>query len=397
MPTLTDTKVRTMESPDKGRRLIFDEHRDAPRGFGVRITAGGKRAFVLRYTSEGRDRLLTVGAYPTWSLSAARKQASEFRRQIDTGVDILQQRRSAKEDPTVAEAVERFLRTKQGLKSYRDISATLGNHLLPSLGRQKIRSVGKQELILVAEGIAVDHGRTAALLLTYCKQLFSWAEERGLVDLDPAAGIRPGKIGVNLKPKRRDRILSDTEISFLWALEAPPKGMHLATLAALQFILLTGQRPGEVAGMHVAEVHDNLWTIPAERRKNRTAFTVPLSATALALIAKVRRHQAEYVFEARPGRPISPAALARAVARSPADLSMRTENHPWRPHDLRRTMRTGLAAEGIPEHVAELTIGHTRKGIAATYDLHRYDQEKIAALTAWESRLQRIARTSETL
>jgi len=50
-----------------------------------------------------------------------------------------------------------------------------------------------------------------------------------------------------------------------------------------------------------------------------------------------------------------------------------------------------LAACGISETVAELTIGHTRKGIAAVYDQHAYDAEKRAALEAWERRLLRIA------
>ena len=63
------------------------------------------------------------------------------------------------------------------------------------------------------------------------------------------------------------------------------------------------------------------------------------------------------------------------------------EEPKWRPHDLRRTVRTGLAAAGVTETVAELTIGHTRKGIAAVYDLHRYDREKRSALEAWERRL----------
>ena len=62
----------------------------------------------------------------------------------------------------------------------------------------------------------------------------------------------------------------------------------------------------------------------------------------------------------------------------------------WRPHDLRRTMRTGLAAAGISENIAELVIGHTRQGIVAVYDLHRYDAEKRSALEAWERRLLRI-------
>jgi hypothetical protein len=59
---------------------------------------------------------------------------------------------------------------------------------------------------------------------------------------------------------------------------------------------------------------------------------------------------------------------------------------------LRRTARTGLAAEGIIAEIAERVVGHVQTGIIGVYDHHRYDQEKRAALEAWERRLLRIVR-----
>lgn len=152
-----------------------------------------------------------------------------------------------------------------------------------------------------------------------------------------------------------------------------------------------------------SEVQGRMWTIAANRRKTGIAHTVPLTDTALAILdaarveserlAKRRKAKsAGFVFEARPERPVTTAAMSRAVIRHAEALGNEdsSDGH-WTPHDLRRTCRTGLAAAGIPEHVAELTIGHTRKGIAAVYDLHRYDAEKRKALEAWERRLLRIA------
>ena len=63
---LTDARILRLEKPERGKRLLFDDHRDAPRGFGIRVTAGGKRTFVFRYRSDaGRDRLMVIGDYPT--------------------------------------------------------------------------------------------------------------------------------------------------------------------------------------------------------------------------------------------------------------------------------------------------------------------------------------------
>jgi hypothetical protein len=77
--------------------------------------------------------------------------------------------------------------------------------------------------------------------------------------------------------------------------------------------------------------------------------------------------------------------LRKALGNEDAD----TWGH-WTPHDLRRTCRTGLAAEGIGDTVAEAVVGHTRKGIIGVYDRHKYDSEKRAALETWERRLLRI-------
>src|SRR5690625_2087460 len=93
MQTISHKIVTATEPPAKGRTLIFDDHKDAPRGFGLRITPKGKRSFILRYNANGKDRLATIGDYPEWTLAAARKQAQELRRDIDGGADILRERR----------------------------------------------------------------------------------------------------------------------------------------------------------------------------------------------------------------------------------------------------------------------------------------------------------------
>jgi integrase len=66
-------------------------------------------------------------------------------------------------------------------------------------------------------------------------------------------------------------------------------GLHLLTALALKLVLVTGQRPGEVAGMHRDEIKGRVWTIPASRRaKTETAQSVYLGDTALAIIAAAK-------------------------------------------------------------------------------------------------------------
>lgn len=177
--------------------------------------------------------------------------------------------------------------------------------------------------------------------------------------------------------------------------------MHRLTALALKLVLVTGQRPGEVAGMHKDEILGRMWTIPASRRgKTETCHAVYLTDTALEIVAaaklEVERLQARRsvswsgnIFEASPGSAISPAALCRAVVRNSAALGAKVESHwgGWTPHDLRRTMRTGLSACNIRPDIAELTIGHKKRGIVAVYDQHSFDTERRDALLAWEKYL----------
>lgn len=402
MPSLTEKQLDGLKPPAKGRRLIFDDHRDAPRGFGVRILPSGKVVFILRYSHQGKDRQMNIGQRGAWTLAAAREQAKKLRREIDAGTDLLDQRRAERAELTVADAAERYIEAHvEDLASANDVKALFRLHIIPALGKKKLTAVRRRDVIELVEGLAKDRPRQAALVLQYFKALFGWAEDREHIEASPIASLKPAKVSPNLAPRSRSRVLSDGEIRALWE-DVEESGLHRLTALALKLVLVTGQRPGEVAGMRWDEIEGRVWTIPADRRrKTDSANAVPLTDTALELLERAkaeaerlgRRNSraGEYVFEARPGSPLTVPALGRAVRRYADALGNDGSGGYWTPHDLRRTCRTGLAAAGVDETVAEMVIGHTRKGIARVYDLHRYDAEKRKALEAWERRLHRIA------
>lgn len=403
---LSDDYLKRLDAPAKGHRLIFDNHPDAPRGFGLRITASGARSFILRYNASGADRLLTIGEYGknAWSLRAARKQAGEYRTKIDTGGDILEERRTNRTEKTFADAAEAYCtRHADHLKSAAQVRGVLNRHALPTLGKRKLSTIRRSEIIELIEGVAERHPRVAALALLRIKQVFAFAEDREWIEANPAATIKPAKVSRRMTPKSRGRVLDDAEIRTFWK-NVDSCGLHKLTAYALQLILVTGQRPGEVAGMRWEEINGDEWVIPASRRgKTETEQSVPLTRTARGLLDQAREEAsrlgkrrnskpAGYVFEARPGNPITISAIGRAVGRYASALGNAdadTWGH-WTPHDLRRTCRTGLAAAGIGDTVAEAVVGHTRKGIAGVYDRHAYGAEKRVALEAWERRLLRI-------
>src|SRR5262245_18766805 len=74
---LNDATIRRLPPPGSGNRITYD---DAVAGFGIRVTAQGARAFVLNYRrkADGRERRITIGAFPAWSSTAARTEAARL-------------------------------------------------------------------------------------------------------------------------------------------------------------------------------------------------------------------------------------------------------------------------------------------------------------------------------
>lgn len=412
MAKLTDGKGGTIaraEAPAKGQRFIWDDHRDAPRGFALRITAAGGKAFVLQYTVDGRQRRKAIGDWPTWSLEAARAEAREIAQQIAKGHDPLEEKRRRKAEPTLRELAGEWLdKATTGLKSEKAIRGFINNDLLPPLGNMKVTDIRRRDVIEVIEAKAEKAPRAAAQVLIYARRLMDYATDRDFIAANPLAGLKPSSITVKgrrdpLKAVARGRVLDYDEIRSFWA-KVETCGLHRLTALALKLVLVTGQRPGEVSGMREDEISGRWWTIPASRRgKTENTHDVYLTDTALQIIADAkaeieRLHKRRKepwsgnVFEARPGKPLTRHAVSRAIARYHAELGAKLVDPwgRWTPHDLRRSMRTGLSACKVRPDIAEIVIGHVIPGIRGVYDRHDFKDELRASALAWEARLLAI-------
>jgi integrase len=168
-------------------------------------------------------------------------------------------------------------------------------------------------------------------------------------------------------------------------------------LLALEFILLTAQRPSEVASAKWSEINFEfkMWTIPPEKTKNGLTQRVPLSPQAIAILNKARslNTESEYVFswpqDARlsktRGQPINHYNIAR-VARNLLALG----GEPWHPHDLRRTTATKITELDFERVVVQKILNHADREITAVYDRNRYDGKKRLALEAWGNKVDEL-------
>jgi integrase len=398
-----------IEPPASGQRFVFDDHRDAPRGFGFRVTQAGGRAFILQYTVEGRQRRKTIGDYPTWTLEAARTEARELVQRISKGDDPLEAKRRRRAEPLMQDVARDWMeKHASGLRSFATIRGLVENDIIPAIGEIKITDVRRRDVIELVEAKAEKAPRSAAQLLIYARKILTFAADREYIAANPAADLKPDSITVTgkkkpLAPTVRKRVLDADEIRRFWH-KVEDADIFKLTALALKLVLVTGQRPGEVAGMHQDEIDGRWWTIPASRRgKTDTTQRVYLTDTALQIIGEARaeidrltRRRREpwagHIFEARPNQPITNAALTRAATRRRDFLGNKDApiwGH-WTPHDLRRSMRTGLSACRVRPDIAEIAIGHVIGGIRGTYDQHDYSDEIRAALEAWDRRLTAI-------
>jgi integrase len=198
---------------------------------------------------------------------------------------------------------------------------------------------------------------------------------------NPAIGIKRDTIAP--APARRSgaTMEGDELATFLRAIADDAKGW------ALRLHLLTGVCPGGLCGAAWSEFNcdSGTWTIPAERTKTGSSYTIRLPEQAMDLLRKSEANspRSAFVFPASRGNDRSiPYQTYRAWLWRVLD-EVGIARDAFKPHDLRRTMRSGLASLGVRYEVAERAINHKLPGMAEIYDRNDSAAERAAALAQW--------------
>jgi len=363
-------------------------------GLGIRVK--NEKTFVWRYFFDGRDRWFTIGNYPMVSLSKAREivetQRALIQKGIDPGAKKLEEKQTYAGAPTIKNLIQEFYdRDLSKNKSGKQIRRLLEKDLLKPWGTRKTESITGRQIVLLLDKVEQRAPVTRNRLKTAISQMFNFAVMRGILDANPCPRIK------DIPEKTRDRVLNGDEIVLLWrALDIENNRTFDAyplTKLALKLILLTGQRPGEVAGMEVSELTQRpegpWWEIPAKRMKGKNAMAhdVPLNPMALEVIEQAQFYSddSKFVFRSplKKDCPITVAAISRAVIRHLPEMKLEK----FTPHDLRRTCRTGLATLKVSDVVAEKILSHRLQGILGVYNRATYEPERRVALTLWENHI----------
>ena len=385
-------------------------------GLSLRVTKAGRKTWNFTFTSpvDGKRARFILGTYPALALKDARLKAVDARETVESGRDPREIDTTTPVDLTVAQVFEYRLKkeikeqvhpqtgevTRKAMAGAVDMERRFNKDIRPLVGNMLAKDFRVVHFHRVLDKIMDERGsaRVAGMVGTDLKTLFTFALNQGVVDFSPLA-----KVKHDTGSKIRERFLSIEEIVTLWhALPtANPEGVSIRRIIML--LLLTGQRLGEVTGMHRDEINwvTRVWTIPAERSKNTFAHPVPLSDAAFKIISEAARDtNGDYLFPSP-----SKTGLTGPMDSGSVGATIRRTNElgrygiaKWNAHDLRRTVGTQMLnkANGlaISRFDKALVLNHrsvTKETVSdQVYDMNEYLDEKREALTKWAAFIERL-------
>lgn len=313
----------------KVRSLLKD---DAPQGRhsdgeGLYLRVGPKaaRRWVLIYTSSGKRREMGLGSAHTIGLAKARELAAASRTKIVDGTDPIIDRKVERARPTFGELTDKFLEQKQSewksAKHRKQWEATLRTYA-PRLADRRVDTITLEDVLGVLRPIWETKTETASRVRGRIERILDMA-----IASNHMSGPNParwkGAVGAHLSSpgKRKKRHYPAMPYRKLPDFFSALQKREGVSARALEFTILTAARSGEIRGATWAEIDlDNaLWQIPGERMKAGREHMVPLSASALAVLTRMKplceALGAELVFPGRKNRPLSNSSLSAVLKR----------------------------------------------------------------------------------
>lgn len=412
--------AKTVESMRPKDRDIADTGEN--RGLRVTCGAAGTKTFFYRYPSPVTGRLVQVkiGNFPKVSLAEARMELQRLKALRKQGIcPASEQKRlrlqqeqqdrveKANREFTIEDLVELYLsqyiedrKTSTGKripgarkpKGQSEARRTLYGDAVAKLGTRSAAGVTRKEIVdlilgIVQRGANVQAGnvlRELSAAYEFAIGLGKFSDDFANPALLAKSNLRQAKI--RLTHERGKRVLSDKELVQL--LKWLPGSAYTQTQKnVLRFTLWTGCRTGEVCDAAWKDIDLKNGTFHIKESKTGVERYVQLPRQAVEFLTSLRLSTGDYLFPSqKTNRPIQQKQLTEQAWRLRQTKRM-VNIDAWTPHDLRRTVRTGLSRLQCPNEVAEAILGHSRKGIEGTYDLHGYEKECKKWLQIWADHL----------
>lgn len=386
---LTDVKVKS-DKWNPGR------HSDGG-GLYLNVSAVGTKSWLFMWTPAGsKRREMGLGAYPAVSLAKARAKATEYRAAVAEGRDPIAER--AKEaEPTFGECADKFLTSMEGSwrneKHRAQWKMTLEEYC-KSIRTKRVSMIGTEEVLQVLKPIWTTKPETASRLRGRIERVLDFAKTKGWREGENPALWR-GHLKNVLPARRKLTRGHHAAMAFhqVPAFVVRLRSAEAMAARALEFLILTAARSGEVYGAKWAEIDlvAGLWTIPAERMKAAKEHRVPLSDRALSLVKSLYDSRvSDFVFPGqKKDHSLSTSAMEMLLRRLEVDVTV---------HGFRSSFRDWAGDKTtFPRDLAEAALAH-EIGNAVERAYRRADaiEKRRKLMQAWSDYL-RGARTGNII
>lgn len=357
MPIITDKLVKKIPTPTAPRQVrIYDERLP---GFGVRVTASGKKSFILNYTCRGRERRITIGSTSAWSVVAARERAAKLKQAADAGDDPMKERLLDRSRKTIGQLWSRYsdevLPSKRP-KTIETEESMWRRLILPEIGSLFVDDLRSEDVDALHRRVSKCTPVQANRCVSSLRHVFNKAVRWKLIAVNPVVGVQK-----NVEVPRERYLSEDEKRRFLSALRRRPVD---SSSLAITFIMLTGCRKGEafVATWDEVDLEAGIWTKPSSHTKQKRVHRVPLSSGAREILATARTlGGTNYVFPGANGGHLSdPKKAFRAICHEAG-----IEN--FRLHDLRHCFASSLISDGFELTTIGKLLGHTQVSTTLRY------------------------------
>lgn len=345
---LTAQGVKAITAPGK----YFDGH-----GLYLRVEPNGSRFWVQRIVIRGKRSEIGLGSPTLVSLAQARATALENRKVARSGGDPLQARREARAILTFEEAARQVhtlhLPTWRNEKHGRDFITSLETYVFPKLGKLKVTDITTADVLAVLMPIWTAKAETARRVRQRIGTVMKWTIAKGWRQDNPAENISQALPKVAKAPQHRKALPYNDVAGCLAAIHA--SRATASTKLALEFVILTAARSGEVREAHWDEIDLKamVWEVPAERMKMKRPHRVPLAPRAVEILQTAQQlgDGSGLVFPGtKQGRPLSDMTLSKLVK----ELGFAADVH-----GFRTSFRTWAQERtDFPREIAEAALAH---------------------------------------
>ena len=348
----------------------------------LRVAPGGSKQWVQRLTIHGKRHDIGLGGCSWVTLAQAREAAYENRCLARRGGDPLAVKRQPKV-PTFRVAAQRTYETLRPRWRNEKVAVNwmqqLERHALARLGDLPVDRIGREDVLAVLTPIWTVKPETARRVRRNIRATLKWCQAHGFVHFNAAGEAIDGALPRMPAVKRHLRALPYPEIPEAIDIVQTCRASLPAKLA-LQFLIFTAARSGEVRGAMWTEIHGDLWKIPGERMKAGAEHRVPLSTPALAVLKQARSLEdgslLAFPSPIRPRRKLSNMTLTKVLRDT--DLAERATVH-----GFRSGFRDWCADTGKAREVAEAALAHTVGGVEGAYFRSDLFERRRRLMDAW--------------